>query len=52
MLGHFVSLALIGDEAAAPVVDGEGVGLAAGIDFDAAVGDGLESEAVAVDLLY
>ena len=31
------------------MVNGEGVGEAVGIDFDTAIGDGLEFQAVAVD---
>jgi len=37
-----VVFARVADEAAAPVINGEGVGISARIDFDAAVGDGLQ----------
>src|SRR5829696_3428048 len=44
------TFAAVSDEAAAPVVDGERVGESAGISLDAAVGNRLQFEAVAVDL--
>jgi hypothetical protein len=44
-----VSFTRVADEAAAPVVNGEGVGHSVRINFDAAIGDGLQFYTVAVD---